>query len=168
MNEKIIERLVNWMKKGNIKWSIYLYFDCFYRDKKYKDESYYHQKDYPSFNKSDNHQGSKKRFPDSSTEKFNINTKEKIHSMDFIKLIESKFLKPNLITSATKNNNLEIGDIIKIGYTIFEGEKERVQYYEGLVISISNRGLGKSFTLRRSVQGIGVEQIFLVNSPKIN
>ena len=87
--------------------------------------------------------------------------------MDFIKLIESKFLKPNLITSATKNNKLEIGDIIKIGYTIFEGEKERVQYYEGLVISISNRGLGKSFTLRRSVQGIGVEQIFLLNSPKI-
>jgi large subunit ribosomal protein L19 len=96
-----------------------------------------------------------------------MNTKEKVHSVDFIKLIESKFLKENLITSSTKNNNLEVGDILRIGYTIFEGEKERVQYYEGLVISKSNRGLGKSFTLRRSVQGVGVEQVFLLNSPKI-
>jgi large subunit ribosomal protein L19 len=39
--------------------------------------------------------------------------------------------------------------------------------YEGLIISISNKGLGKSFTIRRTVQGIGVEQIFLANSPKI-
>jgi large subunit ribosomal protein L19 len=96
-----------------------------------------------------------------------MNTKEKVHSVDFIKLIESKFLKENLITSSTKNNNLEVGDILRIGYTIFEGEKERVQYYEGLVISKGNRGLGKSFTLRRSVQGVGVEQVFLLNSPKI-
>jgi ribosomal protein L19 len=50
---------------------------------------------------------------------------------------------------------------------ILEGEKERTQYYEGVVISISNRGLGRSFTLRRSVQGVGVEQVFLLNSPKI-
>lgn len=90
--------------------------------------------------------------------------KEKI---DFIKLIESKFLKPNQMISSTKNTRLEIGDILRIGYTILEGGKERTQYYEGLVISQSNRGLGKSFTLRRSVQGVGVEQIFLLNSPKI-
>jgi len=96
-----------------------------------------------------------------------MNTKEKAHSVDFIKLIESKFLKPNLIKSSTTNTNLEVGDIIRIGYTILEGEKERIQYYEGLVISKSNRGLGKSFTLRRSVQGVGVEQVFLLNSPKI-
>jgi len=90
--------------------------------------------------------------------------KEKI---DFIKLIESKFLKPNQVISSTKNTRLEIGDILRIGYTILEGGKERTQYYEGLVISQSNRGLGRSFTLRRSVQGVGVEQIFLLNSPKI-
>jgi large subunit ribosomal protein L19 len=96
-----------------------------------------------------------------------MNTKEKAHYVDFIKLIESKFLKPNFIKSSTTNTNLEVGDIIRIGYTILEGEKERIQYYEGLVISKSNRGLGKSFTLRRSVQGVGVEQVFLLNSPKI-
>lgn len=95
------------------------------------------------------------------------NKKEKTHSIDFIKLIESKFLKSNIITSSTKNNRLEIGDIIRIGYTILEGGKERTQYYEGLVISKNNRGLGKSFTVRRSVQGVGVEQVFLLNSPKI-
>ena len=60
-----------------------------------------------------------------------------------------------------------MGDILRIGYNIPEGEKERIQYYEGLVIAKQNRGLGKTFTLRRSVQGIGIEQIFLVHSPKI-
>lgn len=90
--------------------------------------------------------------------------KEKIN---YISLIESKFLKPNQVVSSTKNDRLEVGDILRIGYTILEGGKERTQYYEGLVISKSNRGLGRSFTLRRSVQGVGVEQIFLLNSPKI-
>jgi large subunit ribosomal protein L19 len=96
-----------------------------------------------------------------------VTKKEKTHSIDFIKLVESKFLKPNLVTSPNDNKRLEVGDIVRIGYTILEGEKERTQYYEGLVISISNRGLGRSFTLRRSVQGVGVEQVFLLNSPKI-
>ena len=62
---------------------------------------------------------------------------------------------------------LQIGDIVKIGYTIQEGNKERTQYYEGVIIAKQNRGLGRTFTIRRMVQGIGVEQIFLFNSPKI-
>lgn len=62
---------------------------------------------------------------------------------------------------------INIGDIIRIGYLIPEGNKERTQYYEGLVIAKKNRGLGKTFTIRRNVQGIGVEQGFLFNSPKI-
>ena len=60
-----------------------------------------------------------------------------------------------------------MGDNVKIGVKIIEGNKERVQFYEGLVIAKQNRGLGKSFTIRRTVQGIGVEQVFLLNSPKI-
>jgi large subunit ribosomal protein L19 len=84
-------------------------------------------------------------------------------SKDLIKLIESKFLK----TENNKNPEIKVGDIIKIEYKIPEGDKERIQSYEGLVISKQNRSLGKSFTLRRTVQGIGIEQIFLVNSPKI-
>ena len=85
---------------------------------------------------------------------------EKAHSINLIKLVESKFIK-------NTTEVVEVGDILRIGYIIPEGDKERTQYYEGVVIAKQNRGLGKSFTIRRSVQGIGVEQVFLVNSPKI-
>ena len=86
--------------------------------------------------------------------------KENSSSVDLIKLVEAKFLK-------NSKEIIEVGDILRIGYIIPEGDKERTQYYEGVVIAKQNRGLGKSFTIRRSVQGIGVEQVFLVNSPKI-
>jgi large subunit ribosomal protein L19 len=85
---------------------------------------------------------------------------------NYIQHIEKKFLENSYITKSY-NQELNIGDIIRLGYLIPEGEKDRIQYYEGLIISKKNRGLGKTFTLRRSVQGIGVEQIFLENSPKI-
>jgi len=90
--------------------------------------------------------------------------KENSTSLDFIKLVEAKFLKN---TSENPRTEVEIGDIIRIGYLIPEGEKDRTQFYEGVVIAKQNRGLGKSFTIRRSVQGVGVEQIFLFHSPKI-
>jgi large subunit ribosomal protein L19 len=92
-------------------------------------------------------------------------SKTKVSSnMDLIKYVEEKYLS----TQEKKEKALiEIGDLIRIGYSISEGDKERVQYYEGLVIAINNRGLGKSFVLRRTVQGIGVEQIFVFNSPKL-
>ena len=86
--------------------------------------------------------------------------KENSSSIDLIKLVEAKFLK-------NSSESIEVGDILRIGYIIPEGDKERTQYYEGVVIAKQNRGLGKSFTIRRSVQGIGVEQVFLLNSPKI-
>ena len=63
--------------------------------------------------------------------------------------------------------NIEIGDVVRIGYTLYEGTKEKIQYYEGMIIAKNNRQLGKSFTIRRNVQGIGIEQIFLFHSPKI-
>jgi large subunit ribosomal protein L19 len=85
---------------------------------------------------------------------------------NYIQHIENKFLENSYITKSY-NQELNIGDIIRLGYLIPEGEKDRIQYYEGLIISKQNRGLGKSFTLRRSVQGIGLEQIFVENSPKI-
>jgi large subunit ribosomal protein L19 len=86
--------------------------------------------------------------------------------LNLIQKIESKYLK-NLSLHPEESDKLNIGNIIRIGYTVQEGDKERIQYYEGLIISKQNRGLGQSFTIRRTVQGIGVEQIFLVNSPKI-
>jgi large subunit ribosomal protein L19 len=92
--------------------------------------------------------------------------KEKNISINLLKIIEEKYLKEKSLLTET-NEKLQVGDIIRLGYIIPEGDKERTQYYEGLIISISNRGLGKSFTLRRMVQGVGVEQVFLSNSPKI-
>ncbi len=91
---------------------------------------------------------------------------KKSTSIDLIKHVESKFINPITITGS-KTNQIEVGDIVRLGYLIPEGDKERTQYYEGLIISKSNRNLGKSFTLRRTVAGVGVEQIFLLHSPKI-
>jgi large subunit ribosomal protein L19 len=90
--------------------------------------------------------------------------KENSSSVSLVQLVEAKFLKN---PCAHLKEGIEIGDIIRVGYLIPEGDKDRTQYYEGVIIAKQNKGLGKSFTLRRSVQGIGVEQVFLLNSPKI-
>jgi large subunit ribosomal protein L19 len=92
--------------------------------------------------------------------------KEKKISPSLMQRMEKKYFQEKALMFENKEN-VAVGDVIRLGYTIPEGEKERTQYYEGLIISIQNRGLGKSFTLRRTVQGIGVEQIFLAHSPKI-
>lgn len=97
--------------------------------------------------------------------KFKMTLKKNLLSSNLIKVIEEKFLKPSLLDG--NKSDLQIGDIIRLGYVIPEGDKERIQYYEGLIIAKQNRGLGKSFTMRRTVQGIGVEQVFLIYSPKI-
>ena len=93
-------------------------------------------------------------------------TKQQSISKNLINLVEKKYLKEQALRSI-QDQKIQVGDIIRLSYSIPEGDKERIQNYEGLIISISNRGLGKSFTLRRTVQGIGVEQVFLANSPKI-
>lgn len=91
---------------------------------------------------------------------------KKTESKNYIKLIENKFIENSFVFKSFKEG-INIGDILRIGYIIPEGDKERTQYYEGLVIAKKNKGLGKTFTLRRTVQGIGIEQIFVLNSPKI-
>lgn len=62
---------------------------------------------------------------------------------------------------------LSVGNLISIDYKIFEGDKERIQNCEGLIISIKNKGLSKTIKIRRIVQGIGVEQTFFLYSSKI-
>lgn len=91
---------------------------------------------------------------------------KKRFSKDLINLIEQRYLNTNSLTNA-ESETLKVGDIIRIGYKLMEGDKERIQFYEGLVIAIQNKTLGKTFTMRRSVQGIGIEQVFLFHSPKI-
>ena len=92
--------------------------------------------------------------------------KEKKVGLNLIQKIEAKYTK-NVNPSNEESEKLNVGNIIRIAYSVPEGDKERIQYYEGLIIARQNRGLGQTFTIRRSVQGIGVEQVFLVNSPKI-
>lgn len=89
-----------------------------------------------------------------------------LKNKNYVNYIENKYVENSYLTKSY-NQTLNVGDIIRLGYLIPEGEKDRIQYYEGLIIAKKNRGLGKTFTLRRSVQGIGIEQIFLENSPKI-
>lgn len=59
------------------------------------------------------------------------------------------------------------GDTVRVHVRIKEGDKERLQAYEGLVIARSNRGTSKSFTVRKMSHGVGVERIFLESSPKV-
>ena len=63
--------------------------------------------------------------------------------------------------------NIKIGDTLKLGIKIEEGEKTRIQNYSGIVISKKNIGLSKTITIRRIMQGIGIERCFLIHSPKI-
>ena len=59
------------------------------------------------------------------------------------------------------------GDTVKVHVRIKEGEKERIQIFEGLVIGLFNRGASKSFTVRKISHGVGVERKFLEASPKV-
>ena len=62
---------------------------------------------------------------------------------------------------------ISAGDHIKVHVRVIEGDKERIQPFEGDVISIRGNGINKTFTVRKISSGVGVERIFPVNSPKI-
>ncbi len=63
--------------------------------------------------------------------------------------------------------NFEIGDTVDVHSRILEGDKERIQIFQGVVIARRGSGMRESFTVRRIVAGEGVERIFPSNSPKI-
>jgi large subunit ribosomal protein L19 len=76
----------------------------------------------------------------------------------------------SLVEQAAKRADLpqfEIGDQVQVHQRILEGQKERVQVFEGVVISRRGEGMREMFTVRRIVQGEGVERIFPLHSPKI-
>lgn len=67
------------------------------------------------------------------------------------------------------NTTFRVGDTVKVNYKIIEGGKERIQPFEGIVISKKGKGVSKTFTVRRiGAKNIGVERIFPVYSPKIS
>ncbi len=63
---------------------------------------------------------------------------------------------------------LEIGSTVKVHVKVTEGNRERIQIFEGTIIKIQHGGIQKTFTVRRISYGIGVERTFPVNSPKID
>lgn len=89
-----------------------------------------------------------------------------LNKRTLISAIEEKYQKENFLRN-TKHENIKPGDILKVTYNSLENDKNKIYFYEGIVISISNRKLGKSFILRRNVQGVNLEQIFPAHSPKI-
>lgn len=84
-----------------------------------------------------------------------MNAQQIIHS------IEAEQLKSNL-------PDIYVGDTVKVGVKIQEGGKERTQPYEGVVIAKRNGGINETITVRRIFQGVGVERVFLVHSPRID
>jgi large subunit ribosomal protein L19 len=84
-----------------------------------------------------------------------------MNAQEIIRSIEAEFIKSDL-------PDLYIGDTIRVGVKIKEGEKERVQPYEGVIIARRNGGINETITVRRVFQGIGVERVFLLHSPKID
>src|SRR5437667_9133785 len=77
-----------------------------------------------------------------------------------ISLVEGMSLKPEV-------PKFEIGDTVDVHQRILEGQKERIQVFSGTVIARRGEGLRETFTVRRIVQGEGVERMFPIHSPKI-
>ena len=63
--------------------------------------------------------------------------------------------------------NFNAGDKIKVHVRVIEGDKERIQIFEGDVIAMSGSGISRSFTVRKMSSGVGVERIFPFSSPKV-
>ena len=85
----------------------------------------------------------------------------KLNTQKTIKDVEDTFTKKDLPT-------IKIGDSVKIGVKIIEGNKERVQFYEGTIIAKKNSSINTTITVRKVLQGIGIERIFLIHSPRID
>jgi large subunit ribosomal protein L19 len=79
---------------------------------------------------------------------------------DLLKKVESSHIKPDIA-------DFDIGDQVEVHQRILEGTKERIQIFSGTVISRRSEGTRASFTVRRIVQGEGVERTFPLHSPKI-
>ncbi|MGD1912361.1 MAG: 50S ribosomal protein L19 [Rivularia sp. (in: cyanobacteria)] len=84
-----------------------------------------------------------------------------MNTQQIIRDLEAEQLKTDLPT-------IYVGDTVKVGVKIKEGEKFRVQPYEGVVISMRNGGINETITVRKVFQGVGVERVFLVHSPRID
>ena len=87
-------------------------------------------------------------------------TAQTLSASNIIKEFENEQLKKEL-------PEIYVGDTVKVGVKITEGNKERVQPYEGVVIAKRHGGINQTITVRRIFQGIGVERVFMLHSPQV-
>lgn len=80
--------------------------------------------------------------------------------MDIIKSIEHEQLKSTI-------PDLKIGNTVRVHVRIKEGNKERIQVFEGIIIKVQGSGVNKTFTVRKISYGVGVEKTFLIHSPLV-
>ncbi len=80
--------------------------------------------------------------------------------MDLIKSIEAEQLREDI-------PEFRPGDTVRIHVKVVEGNRERIQVYEGVVIKRRGSGLAETFTVRRISYGVGVERCFLIHSPRL-
>ena len=79
----------------------------------------------------------------------------------------------NLVEKITKSQirtdipEFRVGDTVRVDVKIIEGKRERIQAFEGIVISIQGSGVSKNFIVRKISGGVGVERTFPMNSPKV-
>lgn len=81
--------------------------------------------------------------------------------MNFINLVEQEQMKKDL-------PEFMPGDTVRVHLKVVEGERERIQVFEGVVIARANGGLKETFTVRKISGGVGVERIFPLHSPMVN
>lgn len=80
--------------------------------------------------------------------------------MDALKLISSQSMKEEA-------PSMEIGDTVKVHVIIKEGDKSRIQIFEGTVIAKKHGGIHETFTVRRVAHGCGIERVFPIHSPNV-
>lgn len=80
--------------------------------------------------------------------------------MDLIKMVESQQLKKDI-------PEFNVGDVVRVHVKVKEGNRERIQVFEGTVLKRQHGGINETFTVRRVSYGIGVERTFLLHSPKV-
>ena len=80
--------------------------------------------------------------------------------MDIIKSIEHEQMK-------NKIPDLKVGNTVKVHVRVKEGNRERIQIFEGTIIKVQGGGINKTFTVRRIASGVGVEKTFLIHSPAV-
>jgi large subunit ribosomal protein L19 len=83
------------------------------------------------------------------------------YTMNTIEAVTQEYLKTDI-------PKLRVGDTVKVHIKIKEGNRERIQIFEGFVLKMQNGGIARNFTVRKVASGVGVEKTFPLHSPKLD